>query len=238
MTIWPAIISGFTLGAAGSLHCVGMCGPLSLALPVHHLAPAKKFASLLLYQSGRIVTYSMLGLAIGLAGRRINITGYQQLFSIIMGGIILCFAVLYFFQQRTVHVRFLSRFYSFIQRQMSKLLRSSMGPTGFMLMGMANGLLPCGMIYIALLATLSMTSLTESVSFMAMFGLGTLPAMMLVACMGMGMKPQWRLKLRALVPAVIALTGLMLILRGMNLGIPFISPAFPSSPGAAVSCHP
>lgn len=236
--LWPVIISGFTLGAAGSLHCVGMCGPLSLALPVHQLSPAKKFLSLLLYQFGRVLTYSLLGLMIGLAGRSINITGYQQWFSIIMGSIILGFAILYFVQRRTLHFKFLNRFYSFVQRQMGKLLHSRMGLPGFMLMGIANGLLPCGMIYIALLTTLSLTSLTESISFMTMFGLGTLPAMMLVAYINTGINPAWRLTLRKLVPYVIASVGVILVLRGLNLGIPFLSPAFPDSPGAVVSCDP
>ncbi len=236
--LWPVLISGFTLGAAGSLHCVGMCGPLSLALPVHHLSKAQKFFSLLIYQLGRIITYSTIGLLFGLAGRRIYIAGYQQWFSIIMGIIILSLAVLYFVQQRTVHLKFLNRFYFFVQQQIGKLLKSSAGPFSFLLMGMANGLLPCGMIYIALATTLSFTEVSESVGFMAMFGAGTLPAMMLVGYAGQAMKPEWRIYLRKLVPVFISLMGVLLILRGMNLGIPFISPDLPFSPGEAVICHP
>jgi sulfite exporter TauE/SafE len=238
MTLWPVMISGLALGAAGSLHCVGMCGPLSLALPVHHLSPGRKVFSLLLYQLGRIMTYSILGLAVGLVGRRIDITGYQQWFSIIMGGLILVFAVLYLLRRQAIHIKLFNNFYLFIQRQMSSLLRSSMGPLSFLLMGMANGLLPCGMIYIALLNTMSMTSLGESISFMAMFGAGTLPAMMLIAYAGLSLTPHWRMKLKGLVPVVIASVGVILILRGLNLGIPFISPAFPVVPGEAVKCHP
>ena len=105
-------------------------------------------------------------------------------------------------------------------------------------MGMANGLLPCGMIYIALAATLSLPKYHQSVSFMAMFGAGTLPAMMLVGYAGQMIKPEWRSNLRKLVPVFISLMGVMLILRGMNLGIPFISPELPKSAGEAVICHP
>jgi sulfite exporter TauE/SafE len=236
--LWPLMISGFTLGAAGSLHCVGMCGPLSLALPVHHLSKKQKFISLLLYQFGRIITYSTIGLLFGLAGRRIYIAGYQQWFSIIMGIIILSLAVLYFVQQKTVHLKFLNRFYFFVQQQISRLLKSSAGLYSFLLMGMANGLLPCGMIYIALATTLSFTEVSQSVSFMAMFGAGTLPAMMLVGYAGKLFKPAWRSNLRKLVPVFISFMGVLLILRGMNLGIPFISPGLPSTPGDAVVCHP
>ena len=236
--IWPVLIAGFTLGAAGSLHCVGMCGPLSLALPVHHLSKADKFISLLLYQFGRIITYSVIGLLFGLAGRRIYISGYQQWFSITMGILVLSLALLYFVSKKTIHLKFLNRFYSGVQQQISRLLRSARGPAGFLLMGLANGLLPCGMVYIALAATLSFTEVIQSVSFMAMFGAGTLPAMMLVGYAGKLVKPEWRIYLRQLVPVFITFMGVLLILRGLNLGIPFISPELPQSAGEALVCHP
>jgi sulfite exporter TauE/SafE len=236
--LWPIIISGFTLGAAGSLHCVGMCGPLSLALPVHHLSKLNKFLSLLLYQFGRIITYSIIGLLFGLAGRRIYISGYQQWFSIGMGILVLCFALFYFIGHITFRLKFLNRFYYFVQQQISKLLKSVKGLSGFLLMGMANGLLPCGMVYVALAATLSFTGVIQSVSFMAMFGAGTLPAMMLVGYAGQLVKPTWRNSFRKLVPVFISLMGVVLILRGLNLGIPFISPGLPISPGSTVICHP
>jgi sulfite exporter TauE/SafE len=236
--LWPVIISGFTLGAAGSLHCVGMCGPLSLALPVQHLSKTKKFFSLLLYQFGRIITYSLIGLIFGLAGRRIYISGYQQWFSVGMGVLVLTLAVLYFIQKRTIHLKFLNRFYFSVQKLISSLLKSITGPLSFLLMGMANGLLPCGMVYIAVAATLSFTDVMQSVSFMAMFGAGTLPAMMMVAYAGQLIKLEVRQTLRKAVPFFIVTMGVLLVLRGLNLGIPFISPELPQSPGQALICHP
>ena len=234
----PVLISGFVLGAAGSLHCIGMCGPLSLALPIHHLSKTKKILSLLLYQFGRIITYSGIGLLFGLAGRRIYIAGYQQYFSIIMGAFIIGLSVLYFLRHRTIHLKFLNRFYFFVQRQISTLLKSAIRPSGFLLMGMANGLLPCGMIYIALAATLSFTEIFQSVGFMAMFGAGTLPAMMLAGYAGQMIKPGWRISLQKLVPVFISAMGILLVLRGMNLGIPFISPELQQSPVDQLICHP
>ncbi|MBL0132124.1 MAG: sulfite exporter TauE/SafE family protein [Chitinophagaceae bacterium] len=234
----PVLLSGFTLGIAGSLHCVGMCGPLSLALPVHHFSNTQKFISLFIYQIGRVVTYSILGLLFGLAGRRIYIAGYQQWFSIAMGILVLTLALLYFVQKKTVHLKFLNRFYFFIQKQISRLLKTAKGPPGFFLMGLANGLLPCGMIYMALAATLTFTEVWQSVGFMALFGAGTLPAMMLVGYAGQMIKSDWRNYLRNLVPVFISLMGVLLILRGMNLGIPFISPELPHAPGGVVDCRP
>lgn len=234
----PAMIAGFSLGAAGSLHCVGMCGPLSLALPTYHLSKTKKFISLLVYQFGRIITYSMIGLVFGLAGRRIYIAGYQQWFSIGMGILILTLALLYFIQKKTIHLSLLNRFYHSVQGMIIRLLKSSTGLFGFVLMGMANGLLPCGMVYIALAATLSLPQISQSVAFMAMFGAGTLPAMMLVGYAGQMIKPEIRQLFRKAVPVFITLMGVVLILRGLNLGIPFISPELPEAAGAVVNCRP
>ena len=232
------MITGFTLGAAGSLHCVGMCGPLSLALPTARLSKTKKFISLLAYQFGRIITYSIIGLVFGLAGRSIYIAGYQQGFSIVMGVLVLTLALLYFIQKRTIHLSFLNRFYQSVQTIIIRLLKSSKGASGFLLMGMANGLLPCGMVYIALAATLSLSQISESVLFMALFGAGTLPAMMIVGYAGQLIKPDIRRYFQKAVPVFIAMMGVVLILRGMNLGIPFISPELPASVAATVNCHP
>ena len=105
----PILIAGFTLGFAGSLHCVGMCGPLSLALPTWHLSPVVKLVSLFTYQLGRVITYSILGFIFGLAGRGIYIAGVQQWFSITLGIFILFLAALYFIQGSNPHLSFLSR---------------------------------------------------------------------------------------------------------------------------------
>ncbi len=234
----PAMIAGFTLGAAGSLHCVGMCGPLSLALPTYHLSRTKKFISLLVYQFGRIITYSIIGLFFGLAGRSIYMAGFQQGFSIVMGIIVLSLALLYFISKKTIHLSFLNRFYLAVQGMIIRILKSSTGILGFFLMGMANGLLPCGMVYIAVAATLSLQQVSESVVFMALFGAGTLPVMMLAGYAGQLLKPALRRSLQNSVPVFIALMGLVLILRGMNLGIPFISPELPAAAGSTVHCIP
>lgn len=235
---WTIAITGFTLGAAGSLHCIGMCGPLSLALPVHHFSKTGKMAALLLYQFGRILTYTVIGLFFGLAGRMIYVAGYQQLFSIIMGSLILLLALLYFLHKSHFRVPFLNRFYQGVQQLIIRVLKSSTSLLSFLLLGMANGLLPCGMVYIALATSLSFSGLEESAGFMAAFGAGTLPAMMLVGYAGMMIRPELRSGFRKLVPVFITLMGVILILRGLNLGIPYLSPELPHSPGGSIDCHP
>jgi sulfite exporter TauE/SafE len=231
------MIAGFLLGAAGSLHCIGMCGPLSLALPVHHLSSTKKFFVLLTYQFGRIATYSLMGFILGWTGHKIYMAGFQQWFSIIMGALILIMAALYFLNKRLIRFSFLDKFYFRIQKIIAHFLVSAKNPLGFFLVGMANGLLPCGIVYIAMASALSFNSVAESTGFMAMFGAGTLPAMMMVAYAGQVIRPELRFSLKKIIPYFIAAMGIVLVLRGLNLGIPFISPHLPASPEQTVVCH-
>lgn len=232
------LISGFTLGAAGSLHCMGMCGPLSLALPVQHLSKLQRSFSIFLYQLGRVITYSAIGLMLGLAGRRIYISGYQQLFSIITGSLILLMALLYFIGKKGRSISFLNKFYRQVQNMIVRILKNPAGLFSYLLLGMANGLLPCGMVYIALASSLTFSQTTDSMVFMAMFGAGTIPAMLIVAYAGMMIKPEIRSAFRKAVPVFVSLMGVLLILRGLNLGIPYISPELPHSPGTDINCHP
>lgn len=235
---WGIFIAGLTVGVAGSLHCVGMCGPLSMALPTHHLPPVNRFFSLLAYQAGRVITYSLIGLLFGWAGHGIYLAGYQQWFSIGMGILVLSMAIVYFLKRQFRNPRLLDIVYQPVQRLLLHLLRTGRGMGGFLLTGMANGLLPCGMVYVALAATFSFTHARESMMFMAAFGMGTLPAMLGVAYAGSFLSAANRLSLRRAVPYVITGMGVLLILRGMNLGIPFVSPVLPAAPGQAVVCHP
>lgn len=231
------ILSGFILGLAGSLHCVGMCGPLSLALPTYHLPAPLKWLSLFVYQLGRVITYSLLGLLFGLAGRTIYIAGVQQWFSITLGIFTLALACLYFVQNNMLQISFLNRFYIAVSRLIGKIVKGNTGIAGFLLLGMANGLLPCGMVYIALAATLSFYKVYQSMAFMAMFGAGTMPAMMLVAYSAQMISPPLKKVFRKSIPFFIAAAGAALIARGMNLGIPFISPQLPAAAGQAIICH-
>jgi len=234
--IWASVIGGLSLGIVGSLHCVGMCGPLALALPVHHLKPVSKFSSLLVYQIGRMTTYASLGLLFGIVGRRLYLAGFQQGLSVSLGILVLISALIYLLRKRTVHLAFLNKFYSMIQSVMGRLLRTGKGIGGFYLMGIANGFLPCGMVYMAIAGALSSAGVINSVLFMALFGAGTLPAMMAISYFGQTIPVSLRLSLRKAVPYFITVMGLILILRGLNLGIPFISPELPSPAAEVVSC--
>ena len=236
MMPWQFIIAGLTLGVVSSLHCVGMCGPLSLALPTRYLPSVQRMIAILLYQVGRVITYSTLGLIFGLAGRRVYLAGFQQWFSIGMGILILSLLVQHWIFRKRLQPQFLNSFYLAVQRMMMRILKTK-GMMPFLFFGIANGFLPCGMVYMALAGALVTTEIFQSVLFMTAFGLGTLPAMVAVSFSKQFFGSQIRSSFRRAVPVLISLMAVILILRGMNLGIPFVSPALQSSSQAPVICH-
>lgn len=232
-----AIIAGLSLGAVSSLHCVGMCGPLALALPVHHLSRVAQMYSLLLYQFGRVLSYAGFGLVFGLAGRRIYLAGFQQGFSIVMGVVVLLLVVLYWIYKNPLQPSVLKKFYTAVQNYMFRAFRSRRGPLGFVLLGMANGLLPCAMVYLAIAGALTAASVGYSILFMSGFGFGTMPAMLLVGVFGRMASLPVRNMFRQSIPVFMTVVGLVLILRGLNLGIPFLSPVMESHSAVPVNCH-
>ncbi len=235
--MWQFISGGLILGFFSSMHCVGMCGPLAMALPVHHLPDATRFMALLLHHLGRIITYVILGMIFGLAGKHIYIAGFQQWFSVAMGILVLALLIQHYYFKRNVQPVFMQAFHRTVQTTIITLIKSPKSIFTFPLLGMANGLLPCGMVYVAVAAALTSSSIDQGVAFMVMFGLGTLPAMMAISYLGTSLKPGVRQGMRKLIPFVIGLMAVVLILRGMNLGIPFLSPILQDTQGAAVECH-
>lgn len=230
------IITGFVLGLISSFHCVGMCGPLALSLPVQHLEKLRQVLAIFLYNIGRIISYSLLGLLFGLAGRSIYLAGVQQWFSILLGITMLLISIQYFFKGNALHPRWLNGFHQVIQQLMLKALQSK-NMVAYLLLGMANGLLPCGMVYLAIAGALSTTEWANSVLFMSFFGLGTLPAMFLLGFFSVKLNPLTRQHIRKLIPYVAVIMAVILILRGLNLGIPFISPVMAGRTPSAIVCH-
>jgi len=233
---WQLLISAAGLGLVSSFHCVGMCGAIAFSLPVQGMSPVKKTAGILLYNAGRITMYSLFGLLFGLVGRQIYVAGFQQWFSIVMGIVILLFTVGYYMLNRSFNFAWLRKFHNGIQQVMGRLLQSKQ-LHHYLLLGMANGLLPCGLVYLAIAGSLTTTGIGESILFMASFGTGTLPAMLILSFFGVHIKLSLRQKMRKAVPFIIAGMAVLLILRGLNLGIPFVSPVLADAPQPVISCH-
>ncbi len=233
--IWEIFISGFILGIISSFHCVGMCGPLALSLPLASYSASKKLLGILLYNFGRVTTYSSLGLIFGYFGRQIFIAGYQQIFSVVIGLLIVAFFLLAKFRKKFSGMGPANRFYIKVQSLVAGFLRIR-NLSGFYLTGLANGLLPCGMVYLAITGAMATSSPLKGLEFMASFGLGTMPALILLSVAGFIISIRARSFIRKLTPYAFLLMGVLLIIRGMNLGIPYLSPSFVAT-SAAATCH-
>lgn len=211
------------MGAVGSMHCIGMCGPLAMSLPVVSPTPAGKFLYTFLYNMGRIVTYALLGALLGLVGASFALAGLQQALSITVGTIILL-CILFPRSQLTLAG-------SGKMQQLFEKVRSRLG--GFLFkkkfssvffIGLLNGLLPCGLVYMAIAGAIATASVGKSMLFMATFGLGTLPVMWSVAFFGSFISLRTRMGIRKAYPYLMILMACLLIVRGLGLGIPYISP--------------
>jgi len=203
--IWAAFLTGLF----GSLHCLGMCGPLVIALPQSSGYKA------LLYHASRIVAYAIMGLLIGLFGKGLNLAGFQQSVSIGSGVLVLLFAF-GLLRKKSSWPPFFMKLY---QRWMQSTDLGSVA-----LLGLLNGFLPCGMVYVAMAGALVEQEALSGALYMIVFGLGTLPMMLGISWSKNLWTLDLRRKLNKAVPVFTILIGILFILRGMNLGIPFVSP--------------
>ena len=205
---------GFLMGLLGSVHCIGMCGPLVMALPISHKNHFQKTAALFLYHFGKIASYTVLGILFGLFGSQFPIFGLQKNISIVIGITMLVY-VLYVFILKPKHIQLgaLNKLYSFIVNALGKLFKQK-SIASFLIIGILNGLLPCGMIYLALSSALATQDVLQGGILMAFFGLGTVPALVMVALGGQYMGFAFRRRLQKLLPVFIFGMGVLLILRG------------------------
>lgn len=233
-----SIISGFLIGVAGSAHCAGMCGPLCLALPLQNHSPGSRFIKLMFYQLGRITTYSLIGLLLGSIGSVFSFSGFSRSFSILMGIALAFGALSYYFWSHIPSPGFLKSFFFRVQSGISRLMRKGGRTSVVFAIGMLNGLLPCGLVYLALMYGISLSSPWHTLGYMAMFGLGTAPVMLASGLGYFKFRKFLSRYLRPAIPVMVGLMGLILLLRGLNLGIPFLSPFLPTLQGEAINCHP
>ncbi|HEX7859339.1 MAG TPA: sulfite exporter TauE/SafE family protein [Verrucomicrobiae bacterium] len=217
------------MGLVGSLHCAAMCGPLALAVPVLGTTKSEIFASRLIYNLGRTLTYGALGLVFGAIGKSLLLAGFQQWLSIAAGVAMLCFLI--FDQKRAfaaggkTSAWIKAVFRIFLQRR-------SFG--AILALGAANGLLPCGLVYMAGTASAATGDVVHSALYMIFFGLGTVPMMLGMTFFSGPLRAfLQRFRLKPLVPLAVTLVALTLILRGLALDIPYISPA---SSNGAITC--
>jgi sulfite exporter TauE/SafE len=223
--------TAFLLGLVGSLHCAGMCGPLALAIPGARGSRSGFLIGRLAYNLGRILTYCILGLVFGSLGHGLFLAGFQKSVSIGLGVVLLLGAV---FSKRLQLSRPMTLFVAKLKAPIGALLRQgSFGSVA--LLGLLNGLLPCGLVYVAGTGAAATGHSLSGAMYMAAFGAGTVPMMLSIGLSRSLVPIRMRLKLTRLIPVSICILGGMLILRGLSLGIPYLSPDL--ARGASY-CHP
>jgi uncharacterized protein len=229
------LIAAFTMGIIGSFHCVGMCGPLALSLPLNNESNWTKFSGALLYNLGRIFTYATFGLAFGIIGNSVAFFGYQQWLSILLGAIIILLVL-----QPKKFAKYSNNnaaitFFQKLRAVLAKLFTQKKYSSLFSI-GLLNGLLPCGLVYMAAAGAVATGDIVKSILFMALFGLGTLPMMWSIAFWGNYVGVNIRQKIRKVYPYIMVLMACLLIVRGMGLGIKYVSPKIDSQKKAVINC--
>lgn len=217
------IFSAFIFGLLSSLHCVGMCGPIAFALPVHAGSKTQKWTKIIAYHFGRLLTYAAIGAVFGLFGKAFVLAGLQQTLSIVAGGILIVIAL---FQKKILNYleqKSSSKIIGLIKNTYQNIAKSN-SVINFMSLGMLNGLLPCGTVYIALIGAIALGNIAFSSLYMFVFGLGTLPLMFLLMGAKLLSTQRFRTVFRKAVPVMLVVVGALFVLRGLGLGIAFVSP--------------
>lgn len=218
------IWGGFLIGFLGSFHCVGMCGPIALALPIGKSSNLTLVISRVLYNLGRTVTYSLFGLIFGFFGKGIALAGLQRYASIALGVTILGY---YLMPNKLKGKLSETKPYqiatTYVKKAFSRLTQSG-SPLSLFVFGVINGFLPCGFVYVALAGAITMGDPISGAIFMALFGFGTTPIMLATSLVGKFLSSSLKSKMNKLIPVFAILLAIIFILRGLNLGIPFLSP--------------
>ena len=234
--IWAAAL---LMGLASGLHCIGMCGPLSMAIPVPAHSKLSRPLALGIYHFSRIIVYMMLGFVAALLGLSILKPEHQQWLSIALG---LMVVIMAWFPALISRMRWspAQAILGKIKSGFHQYMRNG-NASGFLVMGALNGLLPCGMVYLAIASSLLNGEAVSSAYFMMFFGMGTLPTVYFMPLIASGLFRHFNIRAGKLFPVVMTMVGLVLMLRGMGLGIPYLSPEFQlTAQGhqAAMHCAP
>lgn len=218
------LYTAFIFGLISSLHCIGMCGPIAIMLPVDRSNQTKKTLQIFTYHLGRLAAYASIGFIFGLFGKGFSMAGLQQELSVLLGIIMIVIVVI----PEKVFIAY--NFSKPIFKLISKI-KTTLGSQfknksyqSLFTIGVLNGFLPCGMVYVALFGAVAMQSPSFGVLYMILFGLGTVPMMSSVVYLNSFLTLPFRNKIQKVIPYVAVCIGILFILRGLGLGIPYISP--------------
>lgn len=219
------VYTAFFFGLISSLHCIGMCGPIAMMLPVDINNPTKKVIQITTYHLGRLTAYATIGLLFGLLGKGFFLAGIQQKIAIFIG--IAMIAVVLIPEKSFNKYNFSKPVFKIISKIKTALgsqFKNKSYKSLFMI-GLLNGFLPCGMVYVALFGAIAMQSASLGILYMVLFGLGTIPLMSSVVYLHSFFSVSVRNKIQKAIPYAAIIIGILFILRGLGLGIPYISPS-------------
>ncbi|MCF6184372.1 MAG: sulfite exporter TauE/SafE family protein [Bacteroidales bacterium] len=218
------LTSALILGLVTGFHCIGMCGPVAVALPLKKESRTSKISSAALYNIGRTVTYSAMGLFFGFFGQSFAMAGFQKWVSLTMGILMILYVIFpAVFKNHLNFDKYAFKYVGKLRFQLRKLFGKRTYSRLF-LIGLLNGLLPCGPVYAALAGAIAAGGAISGSLFMFLFGIGTIPVMLSVSLLGSKISLKSKKKLSKLIPLTIILIGFLFIMRGLGLGIPFLSP--------------
>ncbi|RZJ35668.1 MAG: sulfite exporter TauE/SafE family protein [Flavobacterium sp.] len=219
------LATALILGLISSLHCIAMCGPVAMMLPVARNNPEKKALQIMTYHLGRLTSYTSLGLLFGCFGRGLYLAGMQQWLSILAGCIMILIVVIP--EKKFAKVNLSQSVYRLLAKGKSAMgarLRSQSFSSIYTI-GLLNGLLPCAMVYAALFGALATQQVFLGAAYMALFGLGTVPLMSAVTYVYRLATDSFRIKIQKTIPYVMAAVGIVFIARGLSLGNSHFSPS-------------
>ena len=219
------LYTALLFGLIASLHCVGMCGPIAMMLPLDRNNEAKKGTQIITYHIGKLSAYGLLGLIFGLLGRSFYLAGIQQQLSIFVGILMIMVAVVP--EKEFAKYNFSKPIYRIITKVKSSLGQQfkSKSYQSLFTIGLLNGFLPCGMVYVAIFGAIAMQSISMGIVYMLLFGLGTIPLLTAVIYISNLLSFSFRGTLQKMIPLVAVLIGMLFIIRGLGLDIPYLSPS-------------
>lgn len=219
------LFTAFFFGLISSFHCIGMCGPIAMMLPVDRNNQAKKVTQIITYHIGRLFAYSTIGFIFGMLGKGFLLAGMQQKMSIFIG--IAMILIILIPEKVIANYNFSKPIFKVISKIKTTLGSQFKNKSykSLFTIGLLNGFLPCGMVYVALFGAIAMQSPTLGILYMVLFGLGTVPMMSSIVYLNSFLTIPIRNKIQKVIPYVVIFIGIVFILRGLGLGIPYISPS-------------
>ena len=219
------LYSAFIFGLISSFHCIGMCGPIAMMLPIDRNNEAKKVTQIITYHIGKLTAYGILGLIFGLLGRSFYLAGMQQQLSIIVGVLMIVVALVP--EKIFAKYNFSKPVYKIISKVKSSLGQQFKNKSykSLFTIGLLNGFLPCGMVYVAIFGAIAMQSVSLGVLYMLLFGIGTIPMLTAVIYISNVLSFSFRGTLQKIIPVVAVVIGMLFIIRGLGLDIPYLSPS-------------